>query len=192
MMAASPTAPPLRASQQGGRHGTHSARWYWRCMMHQALRALTFRWVGGGVEAGAVVLEDLHSTSLTIRGESCHMLLFSSLCTSGIIVADMCCQAFLGSTKCSMLPHPMALLLAHTRTAFRCRCCRQGLLSGLISTVMQAGFHFTASAGIDLLNLWPAVAGVNPLQFRMSPEQVGAGREREGLHAACVVHNKGQ
>jgi hypothetical protein len=49
----------------------------------------------------------------------------------------------------------------------------QGLLSGLLSTCMQAGFHFTAAAGIDLLNLWPAVAGVNPLQFRMSAEQVG-------------------
>lgn len=32
---------------------------------------------------------------------------------------------------------------------------------------MQAGIHHTLAAGIDLLNLWPAVAGVNPLQFRM-------------------------
>lgn len=54
----------------------------------------------------------------------------------------------------------------------------QGLLMGIISTCMQAGFHHTASAGIDLLNLWPAVASINPLQFRMEPDsarQVGVG-----------------
>ncbi|WIA20334.1 hypothetical protein OEZ85_006165 [Tetradesmus obliquus] len=47
----------------------------------------------------------------------------------------------------------------------------QGLLGALLSTCMQAGLHHTAAAGIDLLNLWPAVAGVNPLQFRMGAEQ---------------------
>eukprot|EP00775_Hariotina_reticulata_P004430 gene4430-4685_t len=47
----------------------------------------------------------------------------------------------------------------------------QGLLTGLIATCMQAGFHHTAAAGIDLLNLWPAVASVNPLQFRMAADQ---------------------
>jgi hypothetical protein len=36
---------------------------------------------------------------------------------------------------------------------------------------MQAGFHHTAAAGIDLLNLWPAVASVNPLQFRLAADQ---------------------
>lgn len=36
---------------------------------------------------------------------------------------------------------------------------------------MQAGIHHTLASGIDLLNLWPAVAAVNPLQFRMQADQ---------------------
>lgn len=74
----------------------------------------------------------------------------------------------------AVLLHLLLLLLLphHTTTS------TQGLLLGIISTCMQAGFHHTASAGIDLLNLWPAVAGVNPLQFRM---EAGAARQvREG------------
>jgi hypothetical protein len=46
-----------------------------------------------------------------------------------------------------------------------------GLLSGLVATLMQAGYHHTAAAGVDVLNLWSSVAAVNPLQFRLGMEQ---------------------
>ena len=45
-----------------------------------------------------------------------------------------------------------------------------GLVSALVATLMQAGYHHTAAAGVDVINLWSSVAAVNPLQFRLSME----------------------
>eukprot|EP00877_Chromochloris_zofingiensis_P013700 jgi/Chrzof1/8584/Cz03g16120.t1 len=36
---------------------------------------------------------------------------------------------------------------------------------------MQAGYHHVANQGVDILNLWQAVAAINPLQFRVPAEQ---------------------
>ena len=44
----------------------------------------------------------------------------------------------------------------------------------LLGNHPQAGFHHTLASGVRVLNLFDAVASVDPLQFRMSPPQ---GRE---------------
>lgn len=49
-----------------------------------------------------------------------------------------------------------------------------GLVNGLVATALQAGFHHTLRSGVRVLNLFDAVANVDPLQFRMSLAQ---GRE---------------
>jgi hypothetical protein len=46
-----------------------------------------------------------------------------------------------------------------------------GLVSGLVATCMQAGYHQLKALGVDVLNLWPSVAGVNPLNFRVPRDQ---------------------
>jgi len=46
-----------------------------------------------------------------------------------------------------------------------------GLVNGLVATALQAGFFHTLRSGVTVLNLFDAVANVDPLQFRMSGTQ---------------------